>query len=85
MAREVHLNELRTAIDPLEYPISREEARQELSGITLLYADGEESLDAVVGRVNEETFEGVEDLETEIYNNLPVEAVGEPGQSEGEG
>ena len=82
---EVHLNELRTVIGPLDYPISREDAREELSGVTLLYADGDEDLAAVVGRVNEEAFEGVDDLETEIYNNLPVEAVGEPGQSEGEG
>lgn len=82
---EVHLNELRTVIGPLDYPISKEDAREELSGVTLLYADGDEELAAVVGRVNEETFEGIDDLETEIYNNLPVEAVGEPGQSEGEG
>ena len=83
--REVHLNELRTVIDPLDYPISREDAREELSGVTLLYADGEESLETVVARSNADTFEGPEDLESEIYNNLPVEAVGEPGQSEGEG
>lgn len=53
--------------------------------MTLLYADGEEPLADVVARSNEDTFDDPDDLETEVYNNLPVEAVGEPGQSEGEG
>ena len=85
MTREVMLNQLRTVTEPLSYPISKEEARSELSDVTLLYADGEEPLVDVVGRVNDDTFTDAEDLETEIFNNLPVEAVGEPGQSEGDG
>lgn len=79
------LNRLRTEIDSLSYPVSRDAAREELSDVTLLYADGEEPLADVVARSNEDTFDDPEDLETEVYNNLPVEAVGEPGQSEGEG
>lgn len=79
------LNRLRTVIDPLSYPISRDAAREGLSDVMLLYADGDEPLADVVGRSNVDTFEDVADLETEIYNNLPVEAVGEPGQSEGDG
>jgi hypothetical protein len=85
MTREVMLNRLRGEIDSLSYPISRDAARDELSDVVLLYADGEEPLADVVARSNEDTFEDLEDLETEIYNNLPVEAVGEPGQSEGDG
>ena len=85
MAREVQLNRLRTVIAEFQYPVSREEAREEAADVTLLYADGEEALADVIGRSNEDTFQDVGDLETEIYNNLPVEAVGEPGQSEGEG
>jgi hypothetical protein len=85
MPREVTLNQLRSVLESLEYPISRGDAREDVSDVTLSYADGRESLAAVVDRANQETFEGVDDLETEIYNNLPVEAVGEPGQSEGEG
>lgn len=79
------LNRLRTEIDSLSYPVSRDAAREELSDVTLLYADGEEPLADVVARSNEDTFDDPEDLEAEVYNNLPVEAVGEPGQSEGEG
>ncbi len=85
MTREVMLNRLRTVLDPLDYPIPKNEAREALTDVTLLYADGDEPLADVVGRANVEAFEDLEDLETEIYNNLPVEAVGEPGQSEGEG
>lgn len=85
MATEVMLNELRSVIEPLEYPISKEDARREVSDVTLLYADGEEALAAVVARSHADTFEDVEDLEVEVFSNLPVEAVGEPGQSEGEG
>ena len=85
MTREVTLNQLRSVLEALDYPVSRGDAREDVSDVTLSYADGRESLAAVVERTNQETFEGVDDLETEIYNNLPVEAVGEPGQSEGEG
>lgn len=85
MVRDVKLNQLRTVIESLAYPMSNEEAREELSDVTVLYADGEESLAAVIARSNDTTFDDVADLEAEIYNNLPVEAVGEPGQSEGEG
>lgn len=85
MAQEVKLNQLRTVIGDLDYPLSNETAQEAVDGITLLYADGEESLADVISRSTAETFDDVEDLEAEIYNNLPVEAVGEPGQSEGEG
>jgi hypothetical protein len=84
MTREVHLNQLRTVIDSFEYPISKAEAREEAGDVRLLYADGAESLPAVLSRTNTDTFDAVEDLESEIYSNLPVEAVGEPGQSEGD-
>ena len=36
-------------------------------------------------RVETQSFADRDELENEIYNALPVEAVGEPGQSEGEG
>lgn len=85
MTEEVKLSHLRDRLDSLEYPLTQKEVQEAVSGVTLLYADGEESLEAVISRSNENRFEGVEDLEAEIYANLPVEAVGEPGQSEGEG
>lgn len=84
MTREVELNHLRDVTGDLEYPISRDETVARVEGVTLHYADGGEPLADVVSRVNVERFEDLEDLETEIFNNVPVEAVGEPGQSEGD-
>ena len=84
MAESVKLSHLREVLAPLEYPISNPDARDEVAGIVLQYADGEERLSAVISRSNEDTFEGVDDLEAEVYSNLPIEAVGEPGQSEGD-
>lgn len=85
MARTIKLNELRTVIDSLPYPVSKADVIEDLGATTLRYADGEESLEAVLDRSNVDTFGSVEDLEAEVYSNLPTEAVGEPGQSEGEG
>ncbi|WP_280535991.1 hypothetical protein [Halopenitus sp. POP-27] len=84
MSTEVRLNRLRTVIDALDYPIDRTDAREELSDVTLLYADGRESLAAVVSRSNDDVFRSMEDLEAAVFGNVPVEAVGEPGQSDGD-
>jgi len=85
MGREVKLNELRAELDSLTYPATREDVLAEYEEVVLRYADGEESLGDVVGRATEDVFVDPDDLEAAIYNNLPTEAVGEPGQSEGDG
>mgnify|MGYP006293389109 CR=1 FL=1 len=84
MVNEVRLNKLRPVIEALEYPIGKEAAREKLADVRLLYADGEEPLKDVLARANTDTFDDPDDIEAEIYNNLPIEAVGEPGQSEGD-
>lgn len=85
MAREVKLNELHAELDALTYPATREDALAEFEDVVLRYADGEERFGDVLGRVTENVFVSPDDLEAAVYNNLPTEAVGEPGQSEGEG
>jgi hypothetical protein len=85
MTRRVKLGRLTTELDPLDYPVSREAATDALDEVVLQYADGEEPLPAVLDRSSEDTFESRDDLETELYGLHPTEAVGEPGQSEGEG
>jgi hypothetical protein len=84
MDDDVRLSRLRPVLESLDYPLSNAAVRTELSDVTLVYADGEEALAAVLERSSDDRFEGVDDLQAEIYNNLPVEAVGEPGQSEGD-
>ena len=84
MEQEVRLNDLHEMLTSLEYPLSKDEARDELEGVTLRYADGEEPLAAVIGRTSDGVFEDEDELESEIYSNVDIEAVGEPGQSEGD-
>jgi len=48
-----------------------------------MYADGEQSSPTLFDRI--QTFESRRDLTTEIMNGVPVEDVGEPEQSGGEG
>lgn len=85
MGETYKLNELRSFLETVSFPLSRAEARKEAEGVTLQYADGEEPLEEVLDRIIVDEFATVEELETEIFNALPIEAVGEPGQAEGEG
>ncbi|WP_232701067.1 DUF5789 family protein [Halobacterium wangiae] len=85
MAREVKLNHLSAELEALSYPASHEDAQATFEDVVLRYADGEEPFVDVLERSQEDVFVSRDDLESEIYNNLPTEAVGEPGQSEGEG
>ena len=83
--RKVKLGRVRSALDELEYPVSRPEAADELAGTTLVFADGEDDLGELVDETREDRFESAEELEAGLHNALPEGAVGEPGQSEGEG
>jgi len=85
MTREVKLNELDVAFGGLQFPVDRETVADELDDVVLRYADGEEPLSDVLARVETQSFGDRDELENEIFNTLPVEAVGEPGQSESEG
>ena len=82
---EVKLSRLEERLGDLSYPITLSAAREQLDDVLLRYADGQEPLAAVLERSNAERFESADDLVLEVYNHLPTEAVGEPGQSEGEG
>ncbi|UWG47123.1 Uncharacterized protein HSRCO_0833 [Halanaeroarchaeum sp. HSR-CO] len=85
MEGEVKLNEVSAVLESLEYPVTKGEIEAEIADLTVLYADGEESLARVLERVNQSQFESAEALEAEILSNVSIGAVGEPGQSEGEG
>jgi len=85
MPREVRLNELDAVLAELDYPAAHDTAAAELSDVTLVYADGSESLSAVFERIEDDEFADADDLRGSVFAALPTEAVGEPGQSEGEG
>lgn len=85
MAHEVKMSQLADELDELSYPIARDDAAVELEGVTVLLADGEANLGELVSETGSDSFTSREDLESEIHNVLPREAVGEPYQSEGDG
>ncbi|WP_458184955.1 DUF5789 family protein [Haladaptatus sp. NG-WS-4] len=85
MSRTVKFSHLESTLDQLDYPVSRDEASTELDDVTLVLAEGEENLGELVSQTEQESYRSAEDLEVEINNVLPREAVGEPYQSEGEG
>ena len=54
-------------------------------GVEVQLAEGELNLGDLLADASADRFESADDLVLEVYNHLPTEAVGEPGQSEGEG
>lgn len=85
MQAELKLNEIGDAFGSLQYPVSSTDVVAAVGDVHLRYADGSERLSVVLARSSVDQFETAGDLESEVFNNLPTEAVGEPGQSEGEG
>ncbi|MFD1585663.1 hypothetical protein ACFR9U_01610 [Halorientalis brevis] len=85
MGRTTKLNELRSLVAELHYPLDCETASEAVDDVTLQLADGTKNLGAVIADSNADAFETAEELETEVRNLLPRRAVGEPYQSEGEG
>jgi hypothetical protein len=84
MTRTVKLSRLSELLADLAYPATAEEVATAVDDVTLLLADGEASLGDAVRGCESERFGDAADLEAELYAFLPVEAVGEPGQSEGD-
>ncbi|WP_408959470.1 hypothetical protein [Natrinema sp. 74] len=82
---EVKLSRIESVLADLEYPIATDQAATELEDVTLLLADGERNLGELVEQSDSVRFESADDLESDLHNVLPREAVGEPYQSEGEG
>ncbi|AGB36570.1 DUF5789 family protein [Natronococcus occultus] len=82
---EVKLSRIDDTFERLEYPVEADAAASELEDVTLLLADGERNLGELIERSTSDRFASADDLETELHNVLPREAVGEPYQSEGEG
>lgn len=85
MGRTVTLNRLDGVLADLDYPIGRGTAAEACGEVTLQLADRTAALDEVIAGSDAESFEAVDELQSEVMSLLPREAVGEPYQSEGEG
>jgi hypothetical protein len=81
---ELKLNGLLTAFEALDYPLNRRTAADSFSGSTLLLADGQTDLGELIAQTHIPSFDSAEDLFVELQTVLPIEAVGEPMQSDGD-
>ena len=80
----IKINRVKNVLDRIEYPQPRVDAAAEFDDVTLLFADGEANLGELITKADRETFRSADDLSTELNNVMPIEAVGEPGQSDGD-
>jgi len=84
MSERVKLSRVESTFERLDYPVTRDDAAAEFADVTLLLADGEANLGELVSELGSDAFHGPDELFDELQNVLPVEAVGEPGQSDGD-
>ncbi len=84
MTERVKLSRTESLFEDLDYPVTRDDAAAEYAGVTVIFADGEANLGELVSEVGSDAFHGPDELFAELQNVLPIEAVGEPGQSEGD-
>ncbi|MFB6080132.1 MAG: hypothetical protein ABEJ81_03945 [Haloferacaceae archaeon] len=68
----------------LDYPVTRADAAAAFSDVRVTFADGEANLGSLLSEVGSDVFHGPDELYAELQNVVPIEAVGEPGQSEGD-
>ncbi|ADQ67417.1 hypothetical protein C499_08200 [Halogeometricum borinquense DSM 11551] len=84
MDERIKLSRMGDRLDDLSYPLTRDDAATKLADVTILMADGEANLGELVSEVGSDSFTSSGDLYEELQNVMPVEAIGEPGQSEGD-
>ncbi|MFB6304684.1 MAG: hypothetical protein ABEH47_05925 [Haloferacaceae archaeon] len=80
----VKLSRVESRFAELDYPVTRADAAAAFDDVQVTFADGEANLGRLVSEVGSDTFDGPDELLAELQNVLPVDAVGEPGQSEGD-
>ncbi|WP_423997967.1 DUF5789 family protein [Halorubrum trapanicum] len=84
MTDEINLSRLEPTLEDHEYPADREALAASFAGTTVLFADGDADLGDLVADVDQETFASAADAVAALQNVLPIEALGEPGQSDGD-
>ncbi len=84
MKEKIKINRVKNVLDDVSYPQSRPAAAEAFDDVTLVFADGEANLGALIAQTDRTEFNSVDDLCTELNNVMPIEAVGEPGQSDGD-
>lgn len=82
MGRELTLTDLQGELESLTYPVPREDAITAFGDVMVQYGEGQEALEDVLSRTTEEVFVSPEDLEAEVYDQLPDEVAYPPDVEE---
>jgi hypothetical protein len=80
----IKINRVKNVLGRIDYPTGRDEAASAFADVTLVFADGQTNLGELIAQADRNRFDSVDDLDTELNNVMPIEAVGEPGQSDGD-
>ena len=83
MDENVKLSRLESTLESHSWPASQSDLVAAYTDTRVLYADGEDDLGELIAGVDQERFESAADLYVALQNVIPVAAVGEPGQSDG--
>jgi len=84
MTDEISLSRVEGEFEAFSFPTTRSDLAESCAGTTVLFADGDADLGELVAEIDQERFESPEDAYVALQNVLPIEAVGEPGQSDGD-
>jgi hypothetical protein len=84
MQNNIKLSRVEPVLDDISYPTTRGDAAAAFDGVTLLLADGKANLGEVIRRTYSDEFADSRELFYELTMAMPIEAVGEPGQSDGD-
>lgn len=84
MTDRIKLSRIEGEFEDRSYPAPRADLAEAYEDTTVEFADGDANLGELVSSIDQERFESAEDVFTALQNVLPIEAVGEPGQSEGD-
>ena len=77
MAERVELSRLATALENLDYPLTRADAATALQGTTLVHPGGEDDLGALVSETGPDAFDGPDDVVAALHDVMPVSAPGD--------
>jgi|AntRauTorckE6833_2_1112554.scaffolds.fasta_scaffold02516_9 hypothetical protein len=84
MTNEIALSRVEDEFEGYSFPADRSDLSESCAGTTVLFADGDADLGELLAEIDQERFESPEDAYVALQNVLPIEAVGEPGQSDGD-
>ncbi|ELZ45668.1 hypothetical protein C464_12140 [Halorubrum coriense DSM 10284] len=84
MSDQITLSRLEPTLGDHAYPADREALAASFAGTTVLFADGDADLGDLLADVDQEAFESAADAYAALQNVLPIAALGEPGQSDGD-